>query len=177
LHGVTTPDDVRMIARSLIAFSFGLMGFVMIKVLVPGFFARQDTKTPVRAAVVGVFVNLFLGILLFTPLGHVGLAIALSAAAWVQAAALFYMLRARGTLHLEPGWLRLSRQVGLASAAMVGLLWWGVPGLNEWMNADTGQRILWLVGWVFAGVGVYFLVIFAQGVRPKDLILRQDVFE
>ncbi len=177
LHGVTTPDDVRMIARSLIAFSFGLMGFVLIKVLVPGFFARQDTKTPVRAAVIGVVANLVLGVILFKPLGHVGLAIALSAAAWVQAGALFYMLRERGTLRIQADWIRLARQVGLAVAAMAALLWWGSPALNDWMNADTGQRILWLTGWVLAGVGVYFLVILAQGVRPKDLILRQDVFE
>ena len=177
LHGVTTPDDVRMIARSLIAFSFGLMGFVLIKVLVPGFFARQDTRTPVRAAVVGVFVNLLLGVLLFTPLGHVGLAIALSVAAWVQAGALFYMLRQRGILRIQAGWIRLARQVGIAVVAMAILLWWGTPALNDWMNAEIGQRILWLTGWVLAGVGVYFLVILAQGVRPKDLILRQDVFE
>jgi len=177
LHGVTTPDDIRMIARSLIAFSFGLMGFVLIKVLVPGFFARQDTRTPVRAAVIGVVTNLALGILLFTPLGHVGLATALSTAAWAQAGALFYMLRERGILELQAGWGRLLRQTGIATVAMVAVLWWGVPTLNNWMNADLWQRIVWLLASVATGVGVYFLVILVQGVRPKDLMLRRNELE
>ena len=177
LHGVTTGDDVRRIADCLVAFSLGLMGFVLIKVLVPGFFARQDTKTPIRAAVTGVAVNFAVAVLLVTPLAHVGLAIALSCAAWTQAAVLFYMLHNRGVLQLQAGWGRLGRQVGVATLTMAGLLWWGVPPLNDWMNADIWQRIVWLAGWVAAGAAVYFLVILTQGVRPADLLLRRHEFE
>jgi len=177
LHGVTTPDDVRMIARSLVAFSFGLMGFVLIKVLVPGFFARQDTRTPVRAAVIGVAVNLVLGVLLVTPLGHVGLAIALSIAAWVQAGVLFYMLNQRRIIELQSGWGSLLRKTGIAAGAMAMLLWWGVPVLNDWMNADLLWRIGWLSASVVAGAAVYFLVILVQGIRLKDLVLPQQESE
>ncbi|MDH3283036.1 MAG: murein biosynthesis integral membrane protein MurJ, partial [Gammaproteobacteria bacterium] len=88
-YGATTAHDIEMASRSLVAFGFGLQGFALVKVLAPGFFARQDTRTPVRIAVIAVTVNIILSLLLVTVLAHVGLALAISIAAWVNAGLLF----------------------------------------------------------------------------------------
>jgi len=174
LHGVMTVDDVRMSARSLVAFAAGLGGLILVKVLVPGFFARQDTKTPVRAAVIGVSVNIVLGVLLVTPLAHVGLATALSVAAWVQAGVLFYILRQRGIIVLQAGWARLLRQIAVAGSVMAGVLVFGVPGLDAWISAHGWQRLFWLILSIIVGAASYFLVILAQGVRPHQLFLKRE---
>jgi putative peptidoglycan lipid II flippase len=129
-RGAFTAEDARLSASALVHFAWGVPAFVLIKVLAPGFFAREDTKTPMRYALLSVLINTVFGAGLFFWLrstgapGFPGLAIATSAAAWVNAAMLFATLRDRGWY--RPGKRLLSRLVScfLASAAMgAGLFW------------------------------------------------------
>ncbi len=106
--GKFTAHDVRMSANALMAFSFGLLGFILIKVLAPGFYARQDTKTPMRIGAMSMGVNIVLSLLLVMPLKHVGLALAISLAAFVNAGVLFFMLRRLNVYRPAPGWTIVS---------------------------------------------------------------------
>src|SRR5690606_3972351 len=96
--------DVRMSAQALMAFALGLVGFIAVKVLAPGFFARQDTRTPTRIGVIALLANIALSVALVYPLAHTGLALAISIAAFVNAGLLFFRLRRRGIYRALPGW-------------------------------------------------------------------------
>ncbi len=176
-HGVTSPDDVRMVARALVAFSVGLLGFVLVKVLAPGFFARQDTRTPMRIAAAAMAANVVLSVLLVTPLAHVGLALAISLAAWINAGLLFHRLREHGIYRPAAGWLGFLAKVVAAGGAMGALLWWGTGPLDEWMSAGIWERVWRLAMWIVLGAGGYFFVILILGIRPSHLILKRPEFD
>jgi putative peptidoglycan lipid II flippase len=176
-YGATTPDDVRMMSKSLIAFAVGLLGFVLVKVLAPGFFARQDTKTPMRVAVVAVTANIVLSLLLIIPLAHVGLALAISLAAWINAGLLFRLLRKQEIYTPRSGWLAYFARVTAAGMVMGGVLWWGAGDLDSWIHTDLADRVIQLGGWVVAGALVYFSVIFTLGIRPRQLMLSRTEIE
>jgi putative peptidoglycan lipid II flippase len=176
-YGATTPDDVRMMSKSLIAFAVGLLGFVLVKVLAPGFFARQDTKTPMRVAVVAVTANIVLSLLLIIPLAHVGLALAISLVAWINAGLLFRLLRKQEIYTPRSGWLAYFARVTAAGMVMGGVLWWGAGDLDSWIHTDLADRVIQLGGWVVAGALVYFSVIFTLGIRPRQLMLSRTEIE
>src|SRR5690606_7464192 len=117
--GAFTGFDVLMSAYALMAFAAGLVGFILVKVLAPGFYARQDTKTPVRIGVIALGANILLSLALIYPLRHVGLAGAVSLAAWVNAALLYVRLRREGVYRPVPGWSPFLARVVLATAVMV----------------------------------------------------------
>ncbi len=176
-YGATTPDDVRMMSKSLVAFAAGLLGFVLVKVLAPGFFARQDTKTPMRIAVTAMGVNIVLSLLFIIPLAHVGLALAISIAAWVNAGLLYRALRQRGIYEPVAGWTPHLRRILTASAVMGGVLWWGAGDLDAWLHTDLTTRLSWLAFWIAVGGVVYFVVIFGLGIRPRELLLNKAGIE
>ncbi len=177
LHGSTTPDDVRMMSFALVAYAVGLAAFVMVKVLAPGFFARQDTKTPVKVAAVSMVVNIILSLILVSPMRHTGLALATSLAAWVNALLLLHLLMQEGIFKPRPGWIKFLSKVGAAGIAMSAVLIWGVASPDEWAARGTVERALYLSGWIGAAAAVYFLVILACGIRPDQLILRRAELE
>lgn len=175
-RGAFTEADAAQSARALVHFAWGVPAFVLIKVLAPGFFAREDTKTPMRFALVSVAVNTVLGAGLFYWLrsqglmGFPGLAIATSAAAWVNAAMLFATLRARGWY--KPGPRLASRIVSsmLASlamgAALLAMVW------NWQMLAERvpGPQILAVLVFILIGMAVYGVAAVVFGaVRPSDI--------
>ena len=176
-YGATTPDDVRMMAKSLIAFAVGLLGFVLVKILAPGFFARQDTKTPMRIAAAAMVVNIVLSLLLIMPMAHVGLALAISLAAWVNAALLYLMLRNNEIYSPLTGWGAYFARLVVASVIMGAVLWWGAGDLDSWIHTDLFHRILRLSAWIATGAVVYFSVIFILGIRPNQLILSKASIE
>ncbi len=177
LHGSTTPDDIRMMTLSLTAYAVGLAGFVMVKVLAPGFFARQDMKTPVKIAATSMVVNIILSLLLVSPLKHTGLALATSLAAWVNASLLLLLLMRGGIFTPQPGWPKFLGKVAAAAVAMSAVLLWGVGPADEWMSMGLLDRALVLAVWVLAGAAVYFLVILVFGIRPSQLILKRANFD
>ncbi|MDJ0738209.1 MAG: murein biosynthesis integral membrane protein MurJ [Gammaproteobacteria bacterium] len=166
---VFDAHDVAMAERSLMAYSLGLLAFILIKVLAPGFYARQDTRTPVRIGVIAMLVNMVLNLLLIFPLQHAGLALATSLAAYLNAFLLLRGLRAAQAYRPLQGWLRLGLQVGAAALLMGALLAWSSPQLDWWVEAGRIDRVGRLGGLIVAAMAVYFAVLFVAGVRPRDL--------
>ena len=150
-------------ARALSAFALGLPAYVLIKVLTPGFHARQDTSMPVRLAVMSMLVNLVGNLLLIWPLGHVGIALSTAVAAWVNAGALFWVLRRRGQFKIDPRLFRALPRLGMACATMAVLLYVLVPLLLPFMEAALLPRVLALTALIGSGGIVYLAVARALG--------------
>ena len=168
-YGAFTPHDAQMATLSLMAYSLGLLGFILVKVLAPGFFARQDMRTPVRIGIIAMVANMVLNVILVFPLAHAGLALATALSATLNAALLFRMLRREGVYAPEPGWARLTMQVGLANGAMAAVLWFGVEDLAVWFEWGGLTRVGVLMAWIGIAAVVYFLVLWLTGVRFKTL--------
>jgi putative peptidoglycan lipid II flippase len=169
LRGEFAAHDVNMSARALLAYTVGLLGFVLIKVLASGFYARQNTRTPVRIGVIAMFVNIGLNLILIWPLAHAGLALSTACAATVNAFLLFHGLRREGVYRSEPGWTVFLLRTGLASASMGALLWWGTHDLAAWLELSTWGRAGHLLAWVGAGGAAYFAALGLLGLRPRHL--------
>ena len=169
-YGAFDDRDVEMTSLSLVAYSIGLFGFILVKVLAPGFFARQDMKTPVRVAVVALVANVVLNLVLVFPLRHAGLALATSLAAYLNAALLFRALRRAGIYRPMPGWRAIWLRTLASTFAMAGALWWWVSEDGFWLDAQVGERALHLVAAVLGGALLYALAQWALGLRPRDLL-------
>jgi len=168
-YGSFTAGDADMAARSLMAFAAGLPAFVFIKVLASAFFSRQDTRTPVKAGVAAMITNIVFNLALVGFLAHVGLALATSIAAVVNAGLLFFWLKRHNAYIAQPGWTMFLLRILAAAAVMAVLLLYWLPGLEEWVAMDLWLRIAHLAVWVFAGMAVYPLVLFITGMRPHHL--------
>lgn len=176
-HGEFNAHDVRMAQLSLMAFATGLPAFILIKVLAPGFYARQDTRTPVRIGIYAMVANMALNLLFVVPMvwagwqgPHAGLALATALAAWLNAGLLFHRLHRDGVYQAQPGWTRLLVQILLAALLMGGLLWWGLGELELWTQWDSARRIKQLLLWVPLGAMSYLAVLLLLGVRPRQLL-------
>jgi putative peptidoglycan lipid II flippase len=177
--GAFTRFDVEMTALSLQTFSLGLIGFSFVKILAPAYFAREDTKTPVRAGLIALAVNFFLSVVLaytMTRAGyvgtHAGLAFAISVAALVNAWLLFRGLRRYKIIALSAGWAVLLLRFFVANAAMAACLIWLHRPLDWWIESGLPDRSIWLGIVILAGAATYFVVLFLVGVRPAQLRLN-----
>ncbi|MDH5446856.1 MAG: murein biosynthesis integral membrane protein MurJ [Gammaproteobacteria bacterium] len=179
LHGKFQAHDVLMAQMSLIAYSFGILGFILVKVLAPGYFARQDTKTPVRIAMIAMAVNMVCNIAFVVPMvmldmegPHTGLALATTVSAFVNAGLLLRGLRKSGVYSPDAGWLKFGAKVILANVVMLVVLWFISGETSLWLAIGTWERIARLSGVVVAGAGVYFGTMWLFGVRLTDLMHR-----
>jgi len=167
--------DIAMSTLSLRAYALGLIAFMLIKVLAPGFFARQNMVTPVRIGIIAMAVNMVLNIAFVIPLhhywqvGHMGLALATSLAAYVNGYLLFRGLRRDKVYRAAPGWGLFLGRLALANLAMVAVLLMLLARLDQWLTWSFTLRALWLGLICSAGAGVYFGVLVAAGVRWRDL--------
>lgn len=173
-YGEFTGHDVVMAGRSLAAFSFGLLGFSLVKVLAPGYFARQDIRTPVRIGVIAMLVNIVCKLVLVVPLQHAGLALATSLSAFLNAALLYRGLREQGVYQPASGWPRLLLQVTLATSLMGALLFFGVGGLEQWLSWGIATRGWRLGAWLLGGVIVYSGALTLTGLRWSDLLSLRE---
>jgi putative peptidoglycan lipid II flippase len=173
-YGAFTAHDVRMASAALVAFSAGLLGFLLVKVLAPGFYARQDTATPMRIGVITMGVNIVLSLLLVYPLAHTGLAAAISIAALVNSALLYRRLRRDGVYRPLPGWGLLLTRTLIATLAMGLVIFYGTGDLGGWLTAPPLERVARLSLWVTAGIVTYLFMIVLLGVRPAQLLLRRQ---
>jgi putative peptidoglycan lipid II flippase len=172
LHGALTAIDARMAALALQAFAVGLLPLVLVKVLAPGYFAQEDTATPFRIGVVSVAVNVVLNLALFRVMGHVGLALATSTAACVNAFLLWRGLYRAGRCRpSRQSALMLARCV-LATSIMVGVLIWLTPADAAWLSASVIERAGWLLVSVGAGGIIYLATIWLTGGRISQLLHR-----
>ncbi|MEW8660129.1 MAG: murein biosynthesis integral membrane protein MurJ [Candidatus Thiodiazotropha endolucinida] len=158
--------DVEMATKSLMAYAPGLMAIMLIKVLAPGFYGRQDTKTPVRIGVIAMSVNMVLNILLVFPLAHAGLALATTISSGLNAYLLFRALIKGQIYSPAAGWAALLLRVLLASLAMGIFIWWGAGDISEWLAGSGTSRVWWLAGLITSAIMVYFLTLFLLGARP-----------
>lgn len=191
-----TAFDVRMSSWSLIAQSTAVPAFLLVKVLAPAFYARQDTRTPVKSAVASVATNIlatialmagmlawtapgqaalakaggnYLDALAHVPGAHALLALAIALAGWVNALQLAWLLRKAGVYRRQPGWGRWLRQIAVAAIAMTLVLLvfrWAWPLWSDWAWWERGWRLAVMVG---AGGVVYGALLWLQGIRPRDL--------
>lgn len=168
-YGEFGADDVRMATRSLIAFALGLLAFMLIKVLAPGFYARQDTRTPVRIGVLAMIINSGLALVLIFPLAHAGLALATTLSAYLNASLLFMLLRRHGVYRPAPGWPRFLAQLGFANLLLGLLLWYGTGELTAWLEAGLWERAFHLTWLIVGGGAVYLAGIILAGIRPRHL--------
>lgn len=166
-YGQMQDQDVLMSALSLRAYALGLVAFMLIKVLAPGYFARQDTKTPVRIAIKAMVANMVLNLLLVFPLQHAGLALATALSAFMNAGMLYWGLRQAGAYHPGSGWLKYSLQLLLANGAMVAVLLWLKGDLAFWLTGSMVERVVQTGILVGAGVTVYGAVLLLSGLRPR----------
>jgi putative peptidoglycan lipid II flippase len=170
---VFTAEDVLMARRSLVAYSLGLLAFIAIKVLAPAYYARQDTRTPVRIGVIAMLTNMVLNIVLIFPLQHAGLALATSLAAYLNAYLLWRGLYRDRVYRPDAGWQRLFMQVIGACIVMAVVLVSGAGDIDSWFGQGHVERALRLGAWICAGVASYFAVLYATGLRPA--MLRRSV--
>ena len=179
--GVFTASDVELTALALQAFAIGLVGFSYVKILAPAYFAREDTRTPVRIGLIALGVNLVLSVSFawyLTSIGfegtHAGLALAISIAALLNAVLLYRGLRRDGVARHGKGWLWLFGRVSIANAVMcVVLVQLQRPG-SWWLQVGIFDRISWLSVSLVAGASAYFVVLLILGMRVGDFRLRQS---
>lgn len=167
-YGAMTDHDVLMAAQSLRAYAVGLLFFMLIKVLAPGFFARQDTKTPVKIGLWAMAANMVFNLILVWPLAHAGLALATTLSAALNAGLLAWVLKKQGVLKALPGWGRFGGQLLLANLALAGLLYSWVQSAQLWLDWGLWQRVQTLGLMVPAGIFLYIGVLALLGVRPRQ---------
>jgi putative peptidoglycan lipid II flippase len=172
-YGAFTARDVVQTSHALMGYGVGLLGLVAIKVLAPGFYARQDIRTPVTIAIVVLVLTQLLNLVLVPHFAHAGLALAIGLGAMVNATWLLIGLLRRGAFVPLPGWWRLLLQVAVASAVMAAGLWW-VEQSFDWLNVDGRRwaRVGWVVASVIGAVLVYFGLLRVLGVSWRALIRK-----
>ncbi len=165
--GEFLADDVVMSRRSLMAYSLGLLPFILIKVLAPGYYSRQDTRTPVRIAVIAMVANMVMNIALVFPLAHAGLALATTLSAGLNATLLLRGLRRERVYRPPPGWRLLVLRALVAALVMGVALYWAAGPLEGWLVAPVSERVWRLVLVILLGAGSYFAVLFLLGIRVR----------
>ncbi len=175
-HGsLFTVHAATMASYSLVAYAFGLTAFMLIKVLVTGYFSRQDTRTPVKIGIKAMVSNMGLNILFVVPLyfyfevGHVGLALATSASAFLNAGLLLRGLKVGGYYKPNSGWGRYITLLSCASVAMGVVLWLGLNYLPSFESFSVWQRVFNLAGLCIVGFVSYAVVLVGGGWRPSHL--------
>ena len=175
-YGEFNTQDSYMSSLSLMAYSLGLPAFILIKALVPAFYARQDTKTPMKIAVKAMTANMGLNILFVVPMvyysyeaPHVGLALATSASAYMNAGLLFFALKRQGIYQPQVGWGKLGLQLIVANALLAGFIFYWTPGLDVWTNWSLLDSITNSIIVILLAAIIYFCILFLSGFRPALL--------
>jgi putative peptidoglycan lipid II flippase len=170
-YGAFSERDVAQTVAALMGYGVGLMGLVGVKVLAPGFYARQDIRTPVKIAVV-VLIAVQAMNLVFVPwLRHAGLALSIGIGALVNATWLYWGLRRRGVYRPAPGWAAFALRVCLATAVLGVLLWWADRRI-DWLHTAGLPRAGWLAAVLAGAALLYFSVLLACGLRPRQFMRR-----
>ncbi len=170
-NGAMTLADIQMIGLALEFFAIALPGFILVKVLAPGFFAHEDTQSPFRYASAAVAVNLAGSLATFSWFGHVGLALATALSAWTHVLLLYMGLRRQGHYRVSPGFLQQMWPVLVASTLLGLVIWWWLQPIG-WLSMEPTKRfvgILLTVGGCAVGYG---LLLWVFGLRPRHLIHR-----
>ncbi|UCD69614.1 MAG: murein biosynthesis integral membrane protein MurJ [Betaproteobacteria bacterium] len=167
-HGAFAAHDVLQTRQALIAYSVGLVALVLVKILAPAFYARQNVKTPVKIAVITLLATQLMNLTFIWTLRHAGLALAIALAAWVNAGLLYWKLRQHGIFTPVAGWPLFLLKVLLALAVMAVVLLWSAAGSEFWLQSGVWQRIERLAFVIVAGAASYLTMLWLSGFRPAD---------
>lgn len=171
-YGAFTATDVINTRHAVVAYSIGLVGLIAVKVLAPGFYARQDIRTPVKMAVITLIVTQLLNLLLIWDLRHAGLALSISLGACLNAVLLLRGLRSRAIYMPQPGWCVFLLKLALAVCAMGAALWLLSGDVTSWLTAAAPERIWRMLKLIVAGSGTYFVTLWLLGFRPRQFARR-----
>ncbi|WP_188628632.1 murein biosynthesis integral membrane protein MurJ [Oceanisphaera marina] len=167
MRGEFGAIEVTAASKSLIAYGVGLQAFMLIKVLAPGYYARQDTKTPVRFGIIAMVANMVFNAVLIFPLGYVGLALATAMSGILNAGLLGWGLSRRDIYHPSRQTLLFAAKVSVAGTGMAALLWWLSPPLSVWAEWGLLTSTLHLLGYIGAAALCYGALLLVSGVRLR----------
>ena len=145
---------------------------MQVKVLAPGFYARQNIKTPVKIAIITLLATQAMNLAFIWHLKHAGLALAVGLGACLNATILFHKLRQHSIYQPQPGWKAFLLKLFAALAVMASVLWVGMGSEERWFTYHFGERILHLGLLVFGGGGAYFATLWLLGVRISHFVRR-----
>ncbi|MGR4991870.1 murein biosynthesis integral membrane protein MurJ [Vibrio rotiferianus] len=169
MRGEFSPQDVHQASLSLLAYASGLLNFMLIKVLAPGYYSRQDTKTPVKYGIIAMLTNMVFNAIFAYFYGYVGLAIATALSAFVNMALLYRGLHIAEVYQVTKRTVLFIIRLMVAGAAMVAAILWQLEDMSVWLNWSFAHRSGVLGMLIALGASVYLAVVFLLGVRLKDL--------
>ncbi|HEX4944345.1 MAG TPA: murein biosynthesis integral membrane protein MurJ [Usitatibacteraceae bacterium] len=167
-HGEFTRHDVLMTRSALIAYAAGLAGIILVKILAPGFYARQNIRTPVKVAIATLAVTQLANLVLVPWLRHAGLAAAISVGACFNAAWLWALMRRSGAYQPAPEWGAFLLKLAVALYLMGGVIWYGMGSEQSWFAITTGMRALKLAAVIAGAMATYFATLWALGLRLRQ---------
>ena len=172
-YGAFSERDVAQTTTALMGYGAGLLGLVAIKVLAPGFYARQDIRTPVKIAIVVLLLTQAMNLLFVPRLAHAGLALAIGLGAMVNALWLLIGLVRRGAYRPAPGWARFSMQVLAASALLAVFLMWSAGSVN-WVAFEGGAllRVGLMAAIVVGAALLYFVALMLSGLKLRQFVRK-----
>ncbi|WP_256936093.1 murein biosynthesis integral membrane protein MurJ [Vibrio diabolicus] len=174
MRGEFSPQDVHQASLSLFAYASGLLNFMLIKVLAPGYYSRQDTKTPVKYGIIAMVTNMVFNAIFAYFYGYVGLAIATALSAFVNMALLYRGLHIAGVYQITKRTVFFIIRLVIAGAAMVAAILWQLEDMSVWLDWSFAHRSGMLGMLIGLGAVVYLVVLFLTGARLKDLKAGTD---
>ena len=174
-YGKFGAQDALMTQQALIAYSVGLLGIILVKILAPGFYAQQNIRTPVKIAVVTLVVTQLMNLAFIGPLAHAGLALAIGLGACLNAGLLYWQLRKGGLFQPQPGWMRFLGKLLLAVAVMSLVLLALMQVMPAWADDGMLLRLVRLGALVAAGLVAYFGCLLLLGFRLRDFSRRAAI--
>ncbi len=171
-HGAFGVSDVYQTRTALVAYSIGLAGLILVKVLAPAFYARQDIRTPVKFALITLTVTQLMNLVFIGPLQHAGLALSIGLASCVNAGMLYFGLRKRGIYQPQPGWAVFTGKLLVAMVVLGVAVWFSAGADSLWLHASGAERVIRLCLLVIGGMAIYFATLFVLGFRVTDFRRR-----
>lgn len=177
MYGAFTAHDVSMTKVALVAYSVGLLGLILVKVLAPGFYSRQNIKTPVKIAVFTLVVTQLMNVLFVFGLDmkHAGLALAIGLGACLNAGLLFYNLRKANLFEPQKGWFFFMLKLVLAVAVMAFSVHYAAGNDANWLSYALLEKVTRLIGLLLLGISTYFAALWLTGIRVKDFMRRSAI--
>ncbi|WP_374483289.1 murein biosynthesis integral membrane protein MurJ [Zoogloea sp.] len=171
-HGAFSANDVLQTRTALVAYSLGLTGLILVKVLAPAFYSRQDVRTPVRIGIMSLIITQLMNLAFIGPFQHAGLALSIGLASCFNATLLYRGLRARGVYNPQPGWGAFGAKLAVALLALACGIYLTAGPDSLWLHASSLERVIRLSALICGGIAVYFAVLFALGFRLADFRRR-----
>ena len=171
-YGRFTPEDAWMTRQALMAYSVGLVGIILVKILAPGFYARQNVATPVKIGILTLFATQAMNLVLVGPLRHAGLALAIGLGACLNAGLLYRYLRRDQVYVPQPGWPVFLLKVAASVGFMAVVLFSSMGEAAWWLDAPWQRKVPAVIGLVLLGGAVYGGCLLAFGFRPRDFSRR-----